>query len=71
MVCDDETGDIEARRAGALDSVLLNSYGKYNDLFRAPILPATILMKEDYEVVRSYTSSTRCKFFWVLIRELS
>ncbi|KAB2604263.1 hypothetical protein D8674_037554 [Pyrus ussuriensis x Pyrus communis] len=50
VVCDDETGDIEARRAGALDSVLLNSYGKYNDLFRAPILPATILMKEDYEV---------------------
>ncbi|PQM38592.1 subtilisin-like protease SBT4.4 [Prunus yedoensis var. nudiflora] len=57
VLCDSLAGDRGAYKAGALGSVLMNEVG-YN-VSLVPLLASTALMREEYNVVRSYTNSTR------------
>lgn len=68
VLCDSLAGDRGAYKAGALGSVLMNEVG-YN-VSLVPLLASTALMREEYNVVRSYTNSTRYRFFWTLKRQL-
>lgn len=61
VVCDEIQGDRAAYKSGALGSVTLNEVG-YN-VSPVPLLASTTLMKEDYNLVRSYMNSTRYRFF--------
>ncbi|CAL8999115.1 unnamed protein product [Prunus brigantina] len=57
VLCDSLAGDRGACKAGALGSVLMNEVG-YN-VSLIPLVASTALMREEYNVVRSYTNSTR------------
>lgn len=57
VLCDSLAGDRGAYKAGALGSVLMNEVG-YN-VSLVPLVASTALMWEEYNVVRSYTNSTR------------
>ncbi|KAM1148723.1 hypothetical protein ACFX2B_029093 [Malus domestica] len=57
VVCDEIQGDRAAYKSGALGSVTLNEVG-YN-VSLVPLLASTTLMKEEYNLVRSYMNSTR------------
>ncbi|CAL2263898.1 unnamed protein product [Prunus armeniaca] len=57
VLCDSLAGDRGAYKAGALGSVLMNEVGCNVSL--VPLVASTALMREEYNVVRSYTNSTR------------
>lgn len=61
MVCDAGYGDTTAYDSGALGSILHDDNNK-DDLSQVPILPTTMLMMEEHNVVKSYINSTRYRF---------
>ncbi|KAM1276870.1 hypothetical protein ACFX13_030035 [Malus domestica] len=56
VVCDAGYGDTTAYDSGALGSILHND--NTDDLSQVPILPTTMLMMEEHNLVKSYINST-------------
>ena len=57
VVCDDASGWEEASRAGALGIIALNQDNQ--DVAFVVSLPASTLVNEEYDVVKSYINSTQ------------
>ena len=60
MLCNQSAGDIEAYRAGALGSILIND--RFVDFSYVEPLPASELSIKDYDFVMSYAKSIKCEF---------
>ncbi|XP_061998862.1 subtilisin-like protease SBT4.3 [Rosa rugosa] len=59
VLCDELTGNVEARRAGAIGTVLKNNIPAFEGVSEVLLLPAVALRDEEYIVVKSYMNSTK------------
>ncbi|KAK9912826.1 hypothetical protein M0R45_036666 [Rubus argutus] len=59
VLCDQLSGDVEARRAAAMGTILKNNRPEFAGVSAVLPLPALALRDEEYNVVMSYMNSTK------------